>query len=212
LPARDVRWQNASSVEAYVPFRNGGTRAALITQVRSTMIVSAIQTLRARSLYDRYVQGLAGQARERIVSLVAGGWVPVSLALDHYRAVDGLGLDIDTIEAIGGEVADRMNKSVLSVAVKLSRQAGVTPWSALSMAHRINDINWRGGDIGVWKLGPKEALYEWTGQPCADVPYFVTSFGGFLHALGSLFSTKVYANVARNRCSPTAVSYRLSWI
>jgi hypothetical protein len=199
-------------VEVYVPFRNGGASSPPITQVRSTMVVSAIQTLRGRSLYERYVSGLSDASRDRIVSLVAGGWVSVGVAVDHYRAVDGLGLQTETIEAIGAEVADRMNRSVLSLAVKLSRQAGATPWSALSMAHRINDINWRGGDIGIWKLGPKEALYEWTGQPCADVPYFVTSFGGFLRALGTLFSSKVYTHVARRRCSPTAVAYRLSWI
>lgn len=186
-------------MEVYVPFKNGGTKCAPVHEVRSAMVVPAIQALRARSLYDRYLENLSGPVRERIVSMTAGDWIPVGLALDHYRAVDRLALDTATIEGIGGEVADRMNRSVLSVAVKASRHAGVTPWSALSLAHRVNDVNWRGGDIAVWKLGPKEALYEWSGQPCAGVPYFVTSFGGFLRALGGLFTSKIYSARSASR-------------
>jgi hypothetical protein len=182
------------------------------SEVRSTILVSGIQAIRARGLYQKYLESLPPEARDRFSTLIVGLWLPVEEALIHYRAVDRLGLDAREIESIGAEVAQRINKSALSIAVQLSRRVGVTPWGALSMAQRINDLNWHGGDITVYKLGPKEALYEWTGQPCAAVPYFVTSFGGYLRALASLFADKAHARAIPERCSSTVLTHRLSWI
>jgi hypothetical protein len=197
--------------EEFLPLRHGTGPTPAVTEVRSTLIVSAIQTFRARGLHAQYLETLGPDLRERIVSLIAGQWIPVDLAIEHYRAADGLGFDSATIDAIGADVADRVSKSSLSIMVKMSKSVGVTPWTALANAHRLNDINWRGGDVRVWKLGPKDARFDWHGQPCAQVPYFVISFGGFLRALTSLFCTKAYTRVQSDRCSPTSISYRLSW-
>lgn len=182
------------------------------SEVRSTILVSAIQAIRSRGLYQAYLQALPDTDRERFATLVVGVWLPVDDALTHYRAVNQLGLEAREIESIGAEVAERINKSALSIAVQLSRAVGVTPWGALSLAHRINDLNWRGGDITVYKVGAKEALYEWTGQPCASVPYFVTSFGGYLRALAALFAERAHARAVPERCSDTVLTHRLSWI
>jgi len=183
-----------------------------VTQIRSTLIVSGIQALRSRGFYDRYMAALAPSLRAQFTSLITGEWLPVDLGVEHYRAADGLRLDIRTIEGIGGEVANRINGSALSVAIKLSKRVGVSPWNALSLAHRINDLNWRGGDIAVWKVGAKEALYQWVGQPCANVPYFLTSFAGYLRALTGLFAEKAHARPVFEQCTATTITCRISWI
>ncbi len=198
--------------EVFLAARYPLTAIPLATEIRSTLVVSALQTVRARGLMDKYRETLPASAQERITSLVAGSWIPVELALDHYRAMDRLQLTNEEIDGIGADVAARVNKSVLSIAVSLSKRAGATPWTALSVSHRINDTNWRGSDIAIYRLGPKEARYDWLGQPCASVPYFVTAFGGFLRGLGSLFSSRIYVRLAPSHCSPRSVSYRLSWV
>ncbi|MGH7271071.1 MAG: hypothetical protein ACREJ3_11630 [Polyangiaceae bacterium] len=199
-------------VEIFVPFRFPSGRAPMVTAIRSTLIVSAIQALRARGLYDSYVEQLASERRDEIASLIAGAWIPVQLGLDHYAAADRLGLDRATIESIGGDVGERVNKSMLSILVKLSKEVGVTPWSALAYAHRMRDLMWRGSDVAVLKLGPKDARFDWAGQPLSDIPYFAVSFGGFLGALAGLFCTKIYTRRVLEHCSPTSISYRLSWV
>ena len=199
-------------MEVHLALRGSKASVLPVTEIRSTLIVSAIQALRSRGLYERYVAALPDAVRERLVTLIAGEWFPIALALEHYRAADRLGLETRVIESIGGEVADRINKSFLSVAVQLSKRVGVTPWNALSLAHRITDLNWKGGDVVVYKTGSKEALYEWVGQPCAAIPYFVTSFAGYLRALASLFSDKAHARPIAERCTATTLSCRLSWV
>lgn len=47
--------------------------------IRSTLIVSAIQTLRARGYYDRYVTELGADHREKILALIAGAWLPIEV-------------------------------------------------------------------------------------------------------------------------------------
>jgi hypothetical protein len=196
----------------FLPFRFPLARTPQATEVRSTVIVSGIQAVRARNLYDAYMGHLAPPARAEVQSLIAGMWIPISLGLDHYGAMGRLALDPITVDAIGAEVADRLNRSALSIAVKLSKEAGVTPWTALAQAHRITDINWRGSDVMVHKLGPKEARYDWVGQPCAGIPYFVAGFAGFLRALVGLFCSRAFIRSVPERGSPTTVSYRLSWV
>jgi hypothetical protein len=200
------------AMEVHLPFRHPAGSAPPVTEVRSTIIVSGIQALRSRGLYDRYVAALSPSVRDQLVTLIPGDWLAIDVGLEHYRAADRLGLEARVIEGIGGEVAERINKSVLSVAVQVSKLAGVTPWNALSVVHRINDLNWRGGDITVFKTGPKEAQYEWTGQPCAAIPYFTTSLSGYLRALTALFSDKAHARILQDRCTETTVSCRLSWV
>jgi hypothetical protein len=194
----------------HLPFRH--SPAIPVSEVRSTIIVSGIQALRSHGLYARYVDALAPSVRQQVVSLIPGVWLPIEIGVEHYQAADRLGLEARVIEGIGSEVAERINKSVLSVALQLSKRVGVTPWNALSLAHRMSDLNWRGGDIAVFKTGAKEALYEWTGQPCAAVPYFLTSFCGYLRALTSLFSEKAHARTLGERCTATTLSCRLSWV
>jgi hypothetical protein len=70
-------------MEVYVPFKNGGAKCAPVREVRSAMVVSAIQALRARSLYERYLENVSGPVRERIVSMTAGDGLFTSKIYSH---------------------------------------------------------------------------------------------------------------------------------
>jgi hypothetical protein len=198
--------------EVFVPSANPAGRMPLATHVRSTLIVSSLQTLRSRGLLDRYLALLEEKHREELLSLIAGTWVPIEVGLAHYRAADRLGLESALIDSIGAEVGERINKSFLSFVVRMSKEAGVTPWTALARAHRLRELTWKGSDLQIWKLGPKDARFDWGGLPYAVVPYFVTSFGGFVRGLIQLFCTKAYARPVPEKMSQTFISYRISWV
>lgn len=198
--------------EVYVPYENKSGRIPPATHVRSTLIVSSIQTLRSRNMLERYLDLVEPSRRDELLSLIAGTWVPIDMGLEHYRATNKLGLDSQTIEGIGAEVGERINKSFLSFVVKLSKEVGVTPWTALGRAHRLRELTWKGSDVAIWKLGPKDARFDWGGLPYASIPYYVTSFGGFLRGLIQLFCTKAYTRPVPDRMSPTFISYRISWV
>ena len=198
--------------EVFVPYESSAGRVPLATHVRSTLIVSSLQTLRNRGLFERYLTHVDPPRRDELVHLIAGTWVPIDLGLAHYRAADKLGLDSTLIDAIGAEVGERINKSSLSLVVRMSKEAGVTPWTALARAHRLRELTWKGSDLLITKLGPKDARFDWGGLPYAVIPYFCTSFGGFLRGLIQLFCTKAYTRSVPERMTPTFISYRISWV
>jgi hypothetical protein len=195
--------------ELIVPFR---TRPTIAPEARSTIIVSAIQSLRGHGLLPRYEAALTPQQRERLFALTAGQWVPIETALEHYEAVDSLHLDDAIIQEIGAAVGVRLYQSVLGTFMKLSTQAGVTPWSVLPSVHRMIDVTWRGTDMAVWKRGPKDARLEWANQPCARIPYFGVSFASLLGTTVGMFCRKAYVTKILRACTPTKLSFQLSWV
>jgi hypothetical protein len=117
-----------------------------------------------------------------------------------------------TVESMGADVAARTWKHILAPTFAHAMRDGWRPWDALLNAHETKDRTWRGSDVQVFKEGPTQARYEWAGQPCAAIPYFVTSFGAFMRALINLFSRRAYYDVVPKRCSSTTIAIRLSWI
>jgi hypothetical protein len=195
--------------EVFLPFRN--SPVVPVRDVRSTLIMAGIQSLREHGLFQRYSETLSSDMRERIAGLAAGIWVPVEIAVAHYSAMDRLGIEQHTIEALGAEVAARTWKHILSPVFARARRIGPKPWEAFGYTHETINLNWRGGDVQIVKEGPTQALYEWAGQPCAAIPYFVTSFGSFMRALTKLFASRATHRVVHERCSPTSIVLRLSW-
>jgi hypothetical protein len=196
-------------VEVFLPFRN--SPVVPVRDVRSTLIMAGIQSLREHGLFQRYSEALSTDVRERVAGLAAGLWVPVEIAVAHYSAMDRLGIEQHTIEALGAEVAARSWKHILSPVFARARRIGPKPWEAFGYTHETINLNWRGGDVQIVKEGPTQALYEWAGQPCAAIPYFVTSFGSFMRALTKLFASRATHRVVHERCSPTSIVLRLSW-
>src|SRR5580700_10378999 len=195
--------------EVFLPFRNSPVVA--ISEVRSTLIMAGIQAVRAQGLFGPYSESLSSGVREQIAGLAGGIWVPVEIAVAHYSAMDRLGIERRIIEAIGAEVAARTWKHILSPVFARAKRIGPKPWEAFGYTHETVDLNWRGGDVQIAKEGPTQALYEWVGQPCAAIPYFVTSFGSFMRALTKLFSKRAHHSVVHERCSRTSIVLRLSW-
>lgn len=202
----------ADRMEPVVPFA-AGSRAAVVpaTHIRSTVICSSLRAIRGRGLFDRYLAELEPARRDDVLSLTAGLWLPVEFGLAHYHACARLKLDEAQIEEMGGEVGRHINGTILSVAVKMSREAGVSPWSVITRVHKFRAVTWQGSDIAAWKLGPKEARLEWAGQPCAVSSYFGLGFGGYVRALCGLFCQKVYVRLLPSQGTSTLL-YRISWV
>jgi hypothetical protein len=196
--------------EIFLPFRNSPIQPA--TEARSTFIVAGMQMLRAHNLFPRYMEALAPEWRERLLGLVAGMWIPVEVAIEHYRTADRLDIDGPTIDAIGAEVAQRTFKNALSPAFKRLKRPDIGPWDIFALSHENNEANWRGGDRQIIREGPRQALYEWAGQPCARVPYFNKSFAAFLRALVNMTCSRAYQHIVPERCSNTHLCVRITWV
>lgn len=180
------------------------------THVRSTLLCASIQSLRNRGLYESYLSHLTPAQREEVHALTAGSWLPIDRAVVHYEACDRLDLERSQRIEIGGDVGQRIQQSLVSIIVRLSREGGLTPWSVVSRAEKLRQQTWQGGGIRVCKIGPKDASLEWLEQPCARYAHFRLGLQGILKAVCELYCRRAFVT-EDPQPNHEALILRVSW-
>lgn len=195
--------------EVIVPFDEG--KDHLATHLRSTLLTTSLQSLRAHGYYDRYAALLPAQDRDAVLTSVAGVWLPMAVGVAHYKACDALGLAAAEQFAIGREVGDRVQGTLLGLVVRTAKTAGLSPWAGLSNCTRLYLRLFQGGSVRLVKLGPKEARLELVNNPLAASQHYRNGFRGVAVAGAELFCQKVYGTEMPKMTTPTGFALRLAW-
>lgn len=192
--------------EVLIPLPAGDNPAS---HVRSTLVLSSVQSLRAKGLFERYESLLDPAMRETIQSLIAGVWLPMETGLKHYRACEAMGIPFADQVTIGHEVGNRIQSSILGLLLKGAKGVGATPWTGLGYLDRLWErVFSGGGGVGLTRLGPKEARVEIAGLPLLAVPYFRHAFRGTMSAGLELFCARVYVQEITRSGRPDALPGR----
>ena len=199
------------SAEVVAPFRVSRELVRPTTEFKSTWLTASLETLRARAHFDRYLTLLPREHHDPVLNSIAGVWLPMEVCVAHYRACDALGLSVAEQIMIGRGVLERLQKTIFSLAFRIAREAGVTPWTMLKSFPAEFDRQWRGGACGIFKLGPKDARVELIGFPVAAIPYTRIALRGMVMGLSELVCTKCYVHDIRELCDATTIAYRVAW-
>jgi hypothetical protein len=168
-----------------------------VTAIRSTLITSSLSSLRERGLFERYDALQVSPHRHKILNLVAGEWLPLDVALAHYRACDALGSSESEQVAIGKDVSRRIHDTFLSLVVKAARGVGVTPWLLLPRGNYMSSRLCVGGGVRVWKLGPKSARVELARMSHFSIPYVRNALVGLYASAVELLADNVTVRVVK---------------
>jgi hypothetical protein len=187
-------------------------KAGSVSHVRSTLVISSVQSLKNHALYEHYVKQLDPGMRDTVDSMIAGSWMPVETAMKHYRACDALGLSLSNEIALGREVGNRIQNSLLGLLLKGAKGTGATPWTGLGYLDRLWERVFSGGGVGLTKVGPKEARAVFLGLPLLMVPYFRHAFRGTMLAGLELFCSKAYLNDVERDHPDVSFTFRVSWV
>ena len=187
-------------------------RGELATEVRSTLLLSSIQSLRQKGLGGRYEANLSPEVRETVLTCVAGVWLPMTVGIAHYEACNALGLSLTDEVAMGYQVGERIQGSLVGLLVRAAKGAGTTPWTLLTNVNRLWDRVFQGGaGVSVTQVGPKEARVDLVGLPLLHVPYFRHAYRGTFLAAVELFASKAYVTEVGRRGEASGATYRVSW-
>jgi hypothetical protein len=185
----------------------------MATHVRSTLLLSSIQSLKVRGLFERYAASLDEAHRRDILDAVAGVWLPMDVALAHYQACETLGLSPEEQTAIGRDVNLRVQGSVLGLLARTARDAGVTPWVVLASLGRLWQRTFDGGGgVEVHRTGPKDARVELVGLPLLRVPYFRHAFRGVFQGGLTPISQRAYVHEQSGHGTETSAVFRVQWV
>jgi hypothetical protein len=197
--------------EVVAAYPGPGKRAEPLRHVRSTIVASGISALRHHGHFDAYAAALDAASREVLVTTVAGAWMPIQLAITHYRACDAIQLTHDEVVAIGREVGERVHQNVLHAVKTLATGVGVTPWTLAAQYDRLYPRMFDGGGFRIVRLGPKDGVIELLQCPLAESTYFRSAFCGVNLAGMKLVATKAYVR-PQSHHGPHAFAVRLSWV
>jgi hypothetical protein len=136
----------------------------------------------------------------------------MDLVTAHYTACDGMGLTPSEMTKIGEDVSQRTQKSFVATLARASMEAGASPWLLFSSAHRVWERIFDGGDIAVYKVGPKEAYVEVANCSLLKVPYFRAAFRAYFRAIVALLSKVVYTSELTAYGTDSDAVFRFSWV
>jgi hypothetical protein len=198
--------------EVILALPRAGAQVADATHVRGTVLVASQRSLKARNVWDAYQAAIEVPFRETLSLVLASSWVPIEVAVAHYRACDRLQLAPEDIRAIGREAGKFIYSATVAVVMKLSSQFGTSPLAILRNLDRFVERTWQGSAFQVKQVGPKEAEVLWFGQPCGNVPYFCEGFGAFLCGTFEPLCRMSYYRILRPPPGVRAIAYRFSWV
>ncbi len=184
----------------------------LVVQVRGSLIVSSLQTLRELSLFERYVKGLASEHRDPILFALASSWLPAELAMAHYGACEAMQLPEAELIMIGEHVAGRIMGTFLGTLMRSSRQMGASasPLIPLRQYHRLWDRLLLGGGCTVRSSGLKDVTIESRGVPMFRYRYFRVAYTGLIKGAGLLFAKNVFTRI--RHANDSSLTIDASWV
>ncbi|MDB4973380.1 MAG: hypothetical protein JWN48_1721 [Myxococcaceae bacterium] len=188
-----------------------GARGA--TSIRSTVLQSSIASLRERGHFERWYALVEVDHRATIVESLAPSWLPIEVALAHYRACDALLLSPIEQSAMGAAVGDRIQGTFLGTLMKSARAAGFNPMILLSQFDRLYGRLFQGGSVQLTRTGPKDLDIELRGVPLFDGMYFRIAFGGVVRA-GILLSgvRSAYVKATSFKEASSTCVFHASWV
>lgn len=200
-------------LEWVVPLTLPRAQITNATHFRSTWLTASQATLRERGHFTDYEALIDPLYRSEVLSLVAGTWTPMEIATAHYSACDALDFSTHDLLEIGAAATRRANATHLAFVLRLAKGAGVTPWTILGQIQRIWDRTFKGGgQVGVARLGPKDARFEIIGYPLARLRYNRITMRGIANGLVELFCERSYVKELPNLCDARSVGLQLSWV
>ena len=193
-----------------MPFREPREGIPAATHFRSTWLSTSVRGIRERGLLPRYLARLPASHHEAVLGSVAGVWLPIEVAVAHYRALDALGLGPSEIVEMGREAGQRAQGTAVVTAARAAPRE-LTLWSVLGQLPRVWDRMWVGGGTAVFKLGERDARLEIVRWPCAAVSYCRVALRGVVQGWAELASGRVLVTELPSRCGPTCLTYRVQW-
>jgi hypothetical protein len=183
-----------------------------VLHMRSTVIVSGVNLLRSRGLFDRYVSHLGHDARQAILEALAGTWLPTPIVMEHFAAIDALGLRPEEAFDIGATSGRRFGTTLWGTLVRVAKAAGADPWIPLRSYDRIFGRAVDGGGFTVRQLGPKEATIELASVPFARHDYFRHAACGAHATLIEFLAERAFVRELPRSSHPNGFVMRASWV
>jgi hypothetical protein len=182
-----------------------------VRNIRSTLLLSSYASVRDAGYDTPYRAALPREHHATLFEATAGMWIPIEVAVAHYNACATLGLSHDRQLALGRDAGKKIHSTILGTAVRMAKEAGVTPWTFMPHFQRIWNRAFDGGGLYLERRGPKEAHLEVHKAAQADCVYWRAALCGLGIGVIELFARKAYMLETTKKRVPGFASFRIQW-
>jgi hypothetical protein len=214
------RFQRATN-EGIIDYMRGAATEALVEldtkkvtpvkQVRSTLLSASLDAVTELGKRPDYFLLLPMELHDAIEGMIVGEWLPVSVAIEHYRTIEQLGITDEQAYKNGRRVADRVQRGYAGTVIR-ALGAGVTPFMVVERTPSFWSRLMEGGGVAAYATGPKDARLEFHGFPLAEFAYIRHAFRGIIESTAELVTRKVYGRVVWPAGDRHTVAYEMSWV
>jgi hypothetical protein len=183
-----------------------------IRSVRSTLLVASRASLTANGQLDAYERFLRDGARTALRDIIAGTWLPVALAAEHYAACDALGLTHAQQQEQGRANGMRLTGTLVGTLAKVARTTGATPLTLIEQFPRFWGRIFSGGSLSYEPRGPKDVEIVVKGSPLIDSAHFRYGLGGTSEALFGLVCTRLVVRMRGYVEGAGTATYMVQWV
>ena len=155
--------------------------AAPVTAVRRMLVHSSIREIQQLGYYEKYCDLIPPPSLEKIVELIGPGSMPIELALDHYKACDGIGLSDEMIYEAGVRAGENLGDALMVASKQLATSSENGAWGMIGAFYRMSRRIYDGGSSQYTKLGPNSLQIEYKLNPLFSMRYYRIAYGGFIH-------------------------------
>jgi hypothetical protein len=183
-----------------------------LRHVRSTILIASVANIRNSGRFDEYAKRVPAEHHSALFESVAGVWIPFRAAAAHYVACESLGVPVDEQVNMGRATVDRVGATIAGTAVRLAKQAGVTPLHLFPHLQRFWMRGYDGGALAIYQVGPKEARLELVHFPLCEIPFYRRALTGWTAGLTGLFCAKLYMKELPQPSGPHSMALRAQWV
>jgi len=183
-----------------------------LRHVRSTIVIASVTNIRNSGRFAEYVKRVPSEHHSALFESVAAMWIPYGAAASHYIACDALGIPVDEQISMGRASVERVGATIAGTALRLAKQAGVTPLHLFPHLQRFWMRGYDGGALAVYQVGPKEARLELVQFPLCEIPFYRRALTGWTSALTAIFCQKLYMKELPQPDGPQSMALRAQWV
>lgn len=186
----------------------------IVTHLRGAAVTSALQVLKKLGHFERYVELLPAEHRDRVLYTISASWVPVEVVMAHALACDAMKLTESELVRQGEYIASLLSETLFGAMARTGRRLGVDgAWTFLKQTGRLFPRMYQGGRCTVLRAGPKDAIVELIGNPLFASRQYRASHDGYMQGLVKSFSTGGFGKAIRPRTpSPHTAATLISWV
>jgi hypothetical protein len=184
-----------------------------VTQIRGTLLIASRGQLLASGRFAAYESRLAPATRRDLADVVAASWLPIAIAEEHFRAIDGLDIPEADVLSLTTAAAREVQGVFLSTLSKMARGGGLTPWSVVPLSGRVWERLFIGGALGVAREGPKDAVVVVVGQPLIASRYYLLGLGQHLtNAVRLVAARRAWVRVRHADGARGRAEFLVQWV